>query len=152
MSKMGLHDPFGHLKHKLWPKKGWESNCQFDSQPLKVGNHSNFFMCRWLATRARILLETSSQLEFCTQSYGLPKSWESQLWEFQNLGVLGQNEIWVLVPWLGTKYIIKGKVVASPKSGPWWILWICVCSWFVRAPKCSNYALTNLWFGLCRFV
>jgi hypothetical protein len=22
MSKMGLHDPFGHLKHKLWPKKG----------------------------------------------------------------------------------------------------------------------------------
>jgi hypothetical protein len=22
MSKMGSHDPFGHLKHKLWPKKG----------------------------------------------------------------------------------------------------------------------------------
>ena len=22
MSKMGLHNPFGHLKHKLWPKKG----------------------------------------------------------------------------------------------------------------------------------
>jgi hypothetical protein len=22
MSKVGLHDPFGHLKHKLWPKKG----------------------------------------------------------------------------------------------------------------------------------
>jgi hypothetical protein len=21
MFKMGLHDPFGHLKHKLWPKK-----------------------------------------------------------------------------------------------------------------------------------
>jgi len=19
---MGLHDPFGHLKHKLWPKEG----------------------------------------------------------------------------------------------------------------------------------
>jgi hypothetical protein len=34
MSKMGLHDPFGHLKHNLWPKerpvwlpttKSWES-------------------------------------------------------------------------------------------------------------------------------
>jgi hypothetical protein len=24
MSKMGLHDPFGHLKHKLWPKEGPE--------------------------------------------------------------------------------------------------------------------------------
>jgi hypothetical protein len=22
MSKMGLHDPFGHLKQKLWPKEG----------------------------------------------------------------------------------------------------------------------------------
>jgi hypothetical protein len=21
MSKMGLHDPFGYLKHKLWPKE-----------------------------------------------------------------------------------------------------------------------------------
>jgi hypothetical protein len=21
MSKMGSHDPFGHLQHKLWPKK-----------------------------------------------------------------------------------------------------------------------------------
>jgi hypothetical protein len=22
MFKMSLHDPFGHLKHKLWPKEG----------------------------------------------------------------------------------------------------------------------------------
>jgi hypothetical protein len=22
MSKMNSHDPFGHLKHKLWPKEG----------------------------------------------------------------------------------------------------------------------------------
>jgi hypothetical protein len=22
MYKMGLHDPFGHLTHKLWPKEG----------------------------------------------------------------------------------------------------------------------------------
>jgi len=21
MNKMGLHDPFGHLNHKLWPKE-----------------------------------------------------------------------------------------------------------------------------------
>jgi len=24
MSKLGLHDPFGHLKHKFWPKEGPE--------------------------------------------------------------------------------------------------------------------------------
>jgi hypothetical protein len=26
MFKMGSHDPFGHLKHKLWPKKGPKVN------------------------------------------------------------------------------------------------------------------------------
>jgi hypothetical protein len=31
MFKMGLYDPFGDLKHKLWPNEGRESNYQFDS-------------------------------------------------------------------------------------------------------------------------
>jgi hypothetical protein len=43
-------------------------------------------------------------------------------------------------------------VVVSPKSGPWWILWVRVCPWLVCAPKCFNYALTNLLFGLCKSV
>jgi hypothetical protein len=46
MSKMCLHDPFGHFKHKLWPKEGR----QFDSRSLKVKNHPDFFTCRWRAT------------------------------------------------------------------------------------------------------
>jgi hypothetical protein len=29
----------------------------------------------------------------------------------------------------------KGKVVASPKSVLWWILWICVYMWLIHAPK-----------------
>jgi hypothetical protein len=76
--------------------------------------------------------------------------------EIPTLGISGfpsgQNDIWVLVLWLSTEYTIKGKVVASPKSELWWVLWVCVCSWFVRAPKCSNYTLTNLLFSLCKFV
>jgi hypothetical protein len=31
-------------------KKGWESNLQFDSRPLKVGNQPDFLACRWRAT------------------------------------------------------------------------------------------------------
>jgi hypothetical protein len=31
-------------------KKGQESNWQFNSQPLKVGNRPNFHACRWRAT------------------------------------------------------------------------------------------------------
>jgi hypothetical protein len=50
------------------------------------------------------------------------------------------------------KVYYKGKVVASPKSRPWWVLWICVYPWLIRAPKSSNYALTNLLFGLCKSV
>ncbi len=65
---------------------------------------------------------------------------------------MGQNDIWVLNLWPSTKYIIRGKVVASPKSGPWWALWIRVYPRLVHAAKCSNYALTNLLFGLCRSV
>jgi len=31
-------------------KKGWESNCQFDSWPLKVKNRPNFHAFRWRVT------------------------------------------------------------------------------------------------------
>jgi len=35
-----------------------------------------------------------------------------------NLGILGQNDIWVLAPWPNIKNTIKGKVVISPKFRP----------------------------------
>jgi len=35
------------------------------------------------------------------------------------LGVPGQNDIWVLAVWTCIENTIKGKVVASPKSEPW---------------------------------
>jgi RsiW-degrading membrane proteinase PrsW (M82 family) len=46
----------------------------------------------------------------------------------------------------GTKYTIRGKVVASPKFGPWWVLWVHGSS---KHQKCLNYVVTNLLFGLC---
>jgi hypothetical protein len=142
-------------------KKGWESNCQFDSRPLKVGNHpisshesGMQYTVGKISMRATTLLQTSSQSEVCMQSYRPPKVARVQIVGISGLpfGILGQNDIWVLVPWPSTKYTIRGKVVASPKFGLWWILWVYVCSWFVRAPKCCNYTLTNLLFGLCRSV
>jgi len=38
-------------------KKGWESNWQFDSRPLKVKNRPNFDACRWSATHCWKALE-----------------------------------------------------------------------------------------------
>ncbi len=138
-------------------KKGQESNWQFDFRPLKVKNRPDS-LCSGdmphtienLSMKATTLFSTSFQSEVCTQSYGPPKLHEFQLWELQDLRVPRQNDIWVLVMWPSTKYNIRGKVVASSKFGSWWVLWIRVCPWLNRAPKCSNYELTNSLFGLCR--
>ncbi len=70
--------------------------------------------------------------------------------ETPNLGVLGQNDIWMQASWPCTKNTIRGKVVASLKFMLWWILWIRVCSWLVHAPKMFQLRITNLLFGLCR--
>jgi hypothetical protein len=151
MFKMSFHDPFGILKHFC------KSNWQFDSRSLKVENRLDFFVCRWRATyhwkiltRVTTLLDTSPQLEVFTQSYGPPKSWESQFREFRdsNLGVPRQNDIWMLASWPCTNNIIKEKVVASPKFRPWWVLWVCVCMWFIHAPKVFQLRTNQLivWF------
>jgi hypothetical protein len=50
------HLKWAHMTHlDIWntsygQKKCWESNWQFDSQPLKVRNQPDFLMCRWCAT------------------------------------------------------------------------------------------------------
>jgi hypothetical protein len=72
--------------------------------------------------------------------------------EFQDfhLGVLGQNAIWVLVPWSVTKYTIRGRWWPPPKSEPWWILWVHVYLWLVYAPKVFQLCINQLgiWFVL----
>jgi len=133
-------DVWNGLTWLIWTpetqKKGRESNWQFDSQPLKVWNRLDFLMCRWraiyywnLLIKATTLLQTSYQSEVCTQSYWSSKSREFQVWEFQgsHLGVPGQNAIWMWASWRDTKYTIRGKVVVSPKSRPWWVLWVRIC-------------------------
>jgi hypothetical protein len=157
MFKMNSHDPFEYLKHKLWLKEGpgvklaiWLSITKSQELPR--------FPCVQVA--CYIPLESSQWgLQLCFRLHSIKglktKLWAPKVVRVPTLGISRvpkQNVIWVLVPWLGTEYTIRGKVVASPKSGPWWVLWIFVCLWLVRAPKCSNYALTNLLFGLCKFV
>jgi hypothetical protein len=69
-------------------------------------------------------------------------------------GLLEQNDIWVQSTWPGTKNTIREKVVASPKFGPCLGHGESCESMFTYGlsvnQKCSNYALTNLLFGLCK--
>jgi len=92
MFKMGSHDPFGHLKHKLWRAtyrwKAFHKGYNFALYLISIG-----------------VLHT--------------KLWTPKVARIPTMGILGlsgQNDIWVLVPWIGTIYTIRGKVVASPKS------------------------------------
>ncbi len=50
MFKMGLHDLFEYLKHKLWPKEGPKVKDQFDSRPLKVRTRPEIHAFMWHAT------------------------------------------------------------------------------------------------------
>jgi hypothetical protein len=64
------------------------------------------------------------------------------------LGVLGKTSFGCNPLWRITKNIIRGKVVALPKSRLWWVLWICVCMWLVYAPKMFQLCTNKLvvWF------
>jgi len=55
-----------------------------------------------------------------------------------------------MLPWLGIENTIRGKVVASPGLGHGESCEsIFAYDSFVHQ-RCSDYALTNLLFGLCR--
>jgi hypothetical protein len=125
---MPSHWRFGHLQPKLWAKKGRESNWQFDSRPLKVGNRPlpevRFERATW---RWKDLDEGYNfgldlvAIQLC--------SWE--LWRFKVLevppgqfrdsisGVPGICAIRMWPPRPAAENTIWGKVVASPESRSW---------------------------------
>jgi hypothetical protein len=57
--------------------KGWESNWQFDSRPLKVGNRPDPGVCRWSATHRWKALKESYKFSLDL----IPiKGWGEKLW------------------------------------------------------------------------
>ncbi len=81
-----------------------------------------------LSRRATSSLENLSQSEVRVRSYERPKSQESKPGQFRDstLVVLGQRAIWAWAWWSNAENTIWGKVLASPKSGPWWVQWVSV--------------------------
>jgi len=107
-------------------KKGHELNCQFDSQPEKIGNRPDLLSCRRHATYRWKDLDESynfvsnrSRSEVCSQNYGVQgrgsPGWcdfgipTRESWE--------KKAIWMWAMWRGLEYTIREKVVASPSSG-----------------------------------
>jgi hypothetical protein len=108
-----------------------------------------------------ILLENSQWgLQLCFNLTSIEdlhtKLWASKVTRVPISRILGlpvgaskQNDIWVLALWPSIENTIRGKVMASPKSRPWWVLWVHVYMWFAHALKMFSYVLTNLLFSLC---
>jgi hypothetical protein len=99
---------------------------QIGTRPLKVNNRPNSLMCGWRATYRWKDFDKGYNFALDLISIGVlhTKLWVSKIakipiLEFQdsNLGIPGQNDIWVLVLWPGTEYIIGGKWWLPPSLG-----------------------------------
>jgi hypothetical protein len=142
-------------------KKGQKSNWQFDSRPLKIGSHPDFLACRWCATYCWKAIDKGYNFVLDLISIQVL---HAKLWACKVVGVLvviisglsRQNAIWMWASWRGTKYTIRGKVVASPKFGLWWVLWVWVCPWLILTPKvlqlCINQLVVWVCASLCEWV
>jgi hypothetical protein len=95
MSKMGSHDPFKYLQHKLWLKTSWGSKCEFDSQQLKVGNCLKLPMCKSCAMYCWKFLDKAYNFALILTSIkGLHKNiWVSKMASIPILGIIGPT-IW----------------------------------------------------------
>jgi hypothetical protein len=127
-------------------KKGRESNRQI-WLPTTKSWESPQFPC--VHVMCNIPLESSWwRLQICFRPHVdqrfAHKDMAPQSCESPNFGNFG----WVLVSWPSTKYTIRGKVVASHKYGPWWVLWVRVCPCLVCAPKALKLRTNQLvvWF------
>jgi hypothetical protein len=137
---MGSHDPFGHLKHKLWPKERPRVKLVIWF-PTTKSRESTWFP--FVQVVCDIPLERSHwRLQLCfrhdlnqrsAHKVMGPQSHESP--NFENFETQDKNAIWMWASWRGTKYTIRGKVVASPKFRLWWVLWVKICLWFILTPK-----------------
>ncbi len=113
-------------------KKGRESNCQFERKRLPITKSQESTRFTWLQATCDISLKSSRRgLQLCfrlhcnrrfAQEVIRPQSHESPRW--RDFGTPTRESwerktIWVQAPWRVTEYTIRGKVVASPKFGPW---------------------------------
>ncbi len=112
-------------------KKGRESNWQFDSRSLKVGNRPIPDVCSRSATwRWKALFKGYKfgldlvPIGGRARSYEVPKSRESKSGQFRDstLGVSGKRAIRMPLPWANVENTIGSMVVASPEPGPWCVM------------------------------
>jgi hypothetical protein len=131
------------------------------SDQKKVGNRPNLLGYRGHATylgklsmRATTLLQTASPSKVCLQSYGAPKSWESQLARFRDSHLRAPGE---------KSHLDVGSMASHRvyyKGGRWWlpqvramVSLVCLCClWLVLTPKVFQLCTNHFACVVCRHV
>ncbi len=125
-------------------KKGRESNCQFDSRPLKVKNWPLPDVYKRIATWHWKNLEESYNFGLDLIPIG---GWSQEIWVPKVPGVQpgtvsgfllgspGKKCHSDVAPAEQHKEYYMGKVLASPEFGPWWVKWVQGRPWLVPTPK-----------------
>jgi hypothetical protein len=86
MSEMGLHYPFEHLKHKLWPKEGPRVKSSIWLPHFKVENQPDFLTCKWYAAYCWKTLDEG--YNFASNLIAI-KGLHAKLWAHKVVGVPG---------------------------------------------------------------
>jgi hypothetical protein len=156
MSRMGLHDSFGHLKHKLWPKERLGVKLPIWPLTTKSQESPQFFPCRWRATYCWKDLDKGYNFAWIVIAIeGMhTKLWSPKVVRVSTLRISGlpfgrlERKCHLDVGLVDRhKIYYKGEGDGFSQVWPWWVLWVHVCSWFVPTPKVLK--LCNNQFVVC---
>jgi hypothetical protein len=161
MSKMGLNDPFGHLKHKLWPKEGLGVKLPI-WLPTTKSQESTRFTC--VQVTCDISLESSRQrLQLCFRTHLNPRFacevMGPKIARVPTLAILGlplgnPGTKCHLDVGLVERHIIyyKGEGDGFPQVQAMVIFVSPSYLWFILASKVLQLCTNHLVLVLCRFV
>jgi hypothetical protein len=126
---MGLHDPFGHLKHKLWPKEGPRVKLPIWLLTIKSRESPWFPCCRlcvkylWKAfDQGYNFASNLTSVRGLHTKLGLPKSRESQFREFQDSQLESPETKWHL----GVGPMAKHREYYKGEGGGFFQVWAMV--------------------------
>jgi hypothetical protein len=159
MSKMGSHHPFGHLKHKLWPKKRSGIKLAIWLPTTKSWESTRFPCVQWCATYSWKALDEG--YNFALDLIFI-EGLHTKLWRLKVAGVPTLAISGLPFGSLGTKSHLdvglverrrvyyKGEGCDFPQVRAM-VSFVCLsCPWLVLAPKVFQLHTNHLVLVLCR--